>query len=87
MTTAIGVDFINKKSRLLGKIVSYFHIWHGLYSSPTRGTQRLKNLSSGLAIVKQQHDMLLIERLDQAILDLINHPKKTQRTTDLGTLF
>jgi len=29
----------------------------------------------------------LIERLDQAILDVINNPKKTQRTTDFGTLF
>ena len=46
-----GVDFINKKSRLL---------WN---SVP------------------------LIEGLDQAILDVINNPKKTQRTTDFGTLF
>jgi hypothetical protein len=29
----------------------------------------------------------LIERLDQAILDVINNPKMTQRTTDFGTLF
>ncbi len=29
----------------------------------------------------------LIERLDQAILDVINNPKRTQRTTDFGTLF
>ncbi len=29
----------------------------------------------------------LIERLDQAILDVINNPKKTQRTADFGTLF
>ncbi|NNL77558.1 MAG: IS630 family transposase [Desulfobacterales bacterium] len=29
----------------------------------------------------------LIERLDQAILDVINNPTKTQRTTDFGTLF
>jgi hypothetical protein len=29
----------------------------------------------------------LLERLDQAILDVINNPKKTQKTTDIGTLF
>ena len=29
----------------------------------------------------------LLERLDQAILDVINNPKKTQRATDFGTLF
>jgi transposase len=29
----------------------------------------------------------LIERLDQAILDVINNPTKTQRTTSFGTLF
>ena len=29
----------------------------------------------------------LIERLDQAILDVVNNPNKTQRTTDFGTLF
>jgi transposase len=28
----------------------------------------------------------LIERLDQAILDVINNPKKTQKTTRIGTL-
>jgi hypothetical protein len=25
--------------------------------------------------------------LDQAILDVINHPEKTQKTTAIGTLF
>jgi uncharacterized protein YifE (UPF0438 family) len=29
----------------------------------------------------------ILERLDQAILDVINHPKKTPRTKDTGTLF
>ena len=29
----------------------------------------------------------LLERLDQAILDVINNPKKTQKTTSIGTLF
>jgi hypothetical protein len=29
----------------------------------------------------------LIERLDQAILDVINNPRQTQRTADFGTLF
>jgi len=29
----------------------------------------------------------LIERLDQAILDVINNLKKTQRATDFGTFF
>ncbi len=28
----------------------------------------------------------LLERLDQAILDVINNPKKTQKTTCIGTL-
>jgi len=34
-------------------------------------------------LFKEQH----IERLDQAILDVINNPQKTQRTADFGTLF
>ena len=29
----------------------------------------------------------LMDRLDQAILDIINHPKKNQKTTSIGTLF
>ncbi len=29
----------------------------------------------------------LLERLDQAILDVINNPEKTQQTTAIGTLF
>jgi len=29
----------------------------------------------------------LLERLDQAILDVIDNPEKTQQTTDSGTLF
>jgi len=29
----------------------------------------------------------LLERLDQAILDVINNPKKIQKTTAIGTLF
>jgi hypothetical protein len=28
----------------------------------------------------------LLERLDQAILDVINNPEKTQQTTAIGTL-
>ena len=29
----------------------------------------------------------LLERLDQAILDVIDNPAKTQKTTAIGTLF
>lgn len=29
----------------------------------------------------------LLERLDQAILDVIDNPKKTQKTVNIGTLF
>jgi len=29
----------------------------------------------------------LLERLDQAILDLIHSPEKTQQTTAIGTIF
>jgi len=29
----------------------------------------------------------LLERLDQAILDVIHSPEKTQQTTAIGTLF
>jgi hypothetical protein len=29
----------------------------------------------------------LLERLDQAILDAIDNPEKTQQTTAIGTLF
>jgi transposase len=34
-----------------------------------------------------KNEKQLLERLDQAILDVINNPKKTQKTTDIGTLF
>ena len=30
---------------------------------------------------------MLLERLDQTILDVINNPEKTQQTTAIGTLF
>ena len=29
----------------------------------------------------------LLERLDQAILDVIDNPEKTQQTTAIGTVF
>jgi hypothetical protein len=29
----------------------------------------------------------LLERLDQAIMDIIDSPEKTQQTTAIGTLF
>jgi len=29
----------------------------------------------------------LLERLNQAILDVIDNPKRTQQTTNIGTLF
>ena len=29
----------------------------------------------------------LLERLDQAVLDVIDYPQKTQQTTAIGTLF
>jgi hypothetical protein len=31
--------------------------------------------------------MILLERLDQAILVVIDNPQKTQQTTAIGTLF
>ena len=34
-----------------------------------------------------QTDEKLLERLDQAILDVIDSPEKTQQTTAIGTLF
>jgi hypothetical protein len=30
---------------------------------------------------------MLLERLDQAILDVIDNPENTQQTTAIGTLF
>ena len=33
-----------------------------------------------------KNEKQLIERLDQAILDVINNPKKTQKTACIGTL-
>jgi hypothetical protein len=30
---------------------------------------------------------MLLERLDQAILDVIDNPEKTQQTAAIGTLF
>jgi len=33
-----------------------------------------------------KNEQQLIERLDQAIWDVIDNPKKTQKTTDFGTL-
>ena len=34
-----------------------------------------------------KNEQELLERLDQAILDVINHPEKTQKTTSIGTLY
>ena len=34
-----------------------------------------------------KNESQLLERLDQAILDVINNPKTTQKTTDIGTIF
>jgi transposase len=34
-----------------------------------------------------KNEQQLLERLDQAILDVVNHPEKTQKTTAIGTLF
>jgi transposase len=34
-----------------------------------------------------KNEQELLERLDQAILDVINHPEKTQKTTSIGMLF
>ena len=34
-----------------------------------------------------KNDKKLLERLDQAILDVIDNPQKTQQTTAIGTLF
>jgi hypothetical protein len=33
-----------------------------------------------------KNEKQLLERLDQAILDVINNPKKTQKTACIGTL-
>jgi hypothetical protein len=33
------------------------------------------------------NSLKLLERLDQAILDVIDNPEKTQQTTAIGTLF
>jgi len=34
-----------------------------------------------------KNEKTLLERLDQAILDVIDNPPKTQQTTAIGTLF
>ena len=34
-----------------------------------------------------KNEQELLERLDQAIVDVINQPEKTQKTTSIGTLF
>jgi len=34
-----------------------------------------------------RNSLKLLERLDQAILDVIDNPEKTQQTTAIGTLF
>jgi hypothetical protein len=35
----------------------------------------------------KKNEEKLLERLDQAILDVIDSPEKTQQTTAIGTLF
>jgi hypothetical protein len=44
--------------------------------------QRLQQL-----LKRPDNEEKLLERLDQAILDVINNPKKIQKTTAIGTLF
>jgi hypothetical protein len=34
-----------------------------------------------------KNEQQLLERLDQAILEVIDHPDKTQKTSAIGTLF
>jgi hypothetical protein len=49
--------------------------------SKTRVTQNGGHLRMNVIGEEQ-----LLERLDQAILDVINNPKKTQKTARIGTL-
>jgi hypothetical protein len=39
------------------------------------------------ATIEQLKQVSLLERLDQAIFDVIDNPQKTQQTTASGTLF
>jgi hypothetical protein len=46
---------------------------------------RLPDLLTGKNLTRNR--LKLLERLDQAILDVIDNPAKTQKTTAIGTLF
>jgi hypothetical protein len=49
---------------------------------PEAFLQRLQQL-----LKRPDNKEKLLERLDPAILDVINNPKKIQKTTAIGTLF
>jgi hypothetical protein len=78
--SALVLLFYRKKSRLLWNNVPYLNTWHGLYLFPMTMKARWFNKY----VCKNEEQLL--ERLDQAILDVIDNPKKTQKTACIGTL-
>jgi len=57
----------------------------GLIVKKRPGTMTIINGQQAMELTDLNEEKLL-ERLDQAILDVINNPKKTQKTARIGTL-
>ncbi len=70
-----------------------WHHWHSKYLPPySPGLNPIERIWLAMKARWFNHyvcknEEKLIERLDQAISDVIDNPKKTQKTTDIGTLF
>ena len=72
---------------------THWHSWQPMYLSPY--SPDLNPIQRIWLTIKARwfnnhvckNEEKLLERLDQAILDLIHSPEKTQQTTAIGTLF
>jgi len=70
-----------------------WHIWQPMYLPPYSSdlnpieriwlTMKARWFNNHVC----KNEEKLLERLDQAILDVIDNPQKTQQTTAIGTLF
>ena len=78
--------FIEKKSRLLGNDVPLYLLPYSPDLHPIERiwlTMKARWFNNHVC----KNEEKLLERLDQAILDVIDKPEKTQQTTAIGTLF
>ncbi len=87
MTTAILSSLWHKRK------TTNWHNWQPLYLPPYwPDFNPIKRIwltikARGFNNQVYKNEQKLLERLDQAILDLIDYPEKTQQTTAIGTLF